>query len=127
MRGWVAGLAMFAGLFGATGVGLAAAGAHIAGGTVVTTAAYFLLFHAGALVALSTAAVVAGRPFGICLAGSIIALGVFLFSGDLALRGLAGIAPVRLAAPAGGIILIAGWLTAGFALAVSFRRSGALR
>ena len=127
MRGWVVCLAMIAGLFGAAGVGLAAVGAHIGGGTVVTTASTFLLFHAGTLIALSTAAVVSRRPFGICSAASMIALGTFLFSGDLALRGLAGIAPVRLAAPAGGLVLIAGWLAAGFALAVSFGRTSAIR
>ena len=120
MRRWVACLAAVAGLFGAAGVGLAAAGAHLAGGSVVTTAAQFLLFHAAALVALCTAAAISGRPVGICAAASMIALGTILFSGDLALRGLAGVTPLHLAAPTGGMILIVGWLGAAVALPFAF-------
>ncbi len=111
-------------VFGAGGVALAAVGAHITGGGSVTTAANFLLFHAGALVALSAAAAVTRRPLWICLAASLVALGVGLFAGDLALRGLAGLSPLRLAAPTGGMVMIAGWLVAAFALPVVLGRPG---
>ena len=127
MRGWIMGLAAVAGLYGAAGVGLAAAGAHLPGGATVTTAAYFLLFHAGALVALCGTAATLPRPRGICLAGSGIALGVLLFSGDLALRGLAGTTLARFTAPTGGMILIVSWLGAAIALPLAVRTVFALR
>ncbi len=120
MRTWIAVLGSLAGLFGAAGVALAAVGAHLTGGGSVTTAAQFLLFHAGALVALGIAAAVSARAHLLCIAASLIAAGTLLFSGDLALRGLAGVAPLPLAAPTGGLVLIAGWLlgAAGIPLAL---------
>jgi uncharacterized membrane protein YgdD (TMEM256/DUF423 family) len=123
MRLWIMGLGAIAGLFGAAGVALAAAGAHLAGGAVVTTAADFLLFHAGALVALSLAAGLLPRSGLLCVAASAIALGTTLFSGDLAIRGLAGATPVRLAAPTGGMLLIAGWLVATAAIPLALRNA----
>ena len=122
MHVWIRVLASLGCVFGAGGVALAAAGAHITGGGLVTTAANFLRFHAGALVALSAAAAVARRPLWICIAASLVALGVGLFAGDLALRGLAGVSPLRLAAPTGGMVLIAGWLVAAIALPIVLGR-----
>lgn len=98
-----------AGLYGAAGVALAAAGAHVSSTTIVTTAAYFLLFHAGALLALSALAVQRQLRFAL-LGGALIAGGNFVFSGDLALRGLKNIVLVHMAAPTGGFLMIAGWL-----------------
>ncbi len=118
MRAWSMVLAALAGLYGAAGVVLAAAGAHLAAGPTVTTAAYFLLFHAAALIAVC-ASVPGGRrraATAVLIAASLWAVGVFLFSGDLALHALTGKTPVRQAAPAGGILLIAGWLVAAVAL-----------
>ena len=120
-------LAALAGLYGAAGVGLAAAGAHLTGGTTVTTAAYFLLFHAGALVAFCGIAMLVPRPLATCLAASGIALGAALFSGDLAIRGLAGVTVGRLVAPTGGMVLIAGWLVAAVALPMGVRAALASR
>ena len=88
MRPWIAVLASFACLYGAAGVAVAAAAAHISGGGSAATAANFLLFHAGALAALATAAAIARQPLPLCLAASLIALGTALFSRDLAMRGL---------------------------------------
>lgn len=124
MRVWSMGLAALAGLFGAAGVGLAAVGAHRAESPLVTTAAYFLLFHAAAIVPLCAFA----RPRGdraLLVAASLIALGVFLFSGELALHALAGLTPLPIAAPTGGILMIAGWLTAAVAMPTALgRREG---
>lgn len=110
-----------AGLYGAAGVALAAAGAHIASGSSVTTAAYFLLFHAGALLGLSALSLVR-RLRASLLGAALIAAGVFVFSGDLALRGLKNIVLVHMAAPTGGLMMIAGWLLVGIALPVELSR-----
>ena len=45
-------------------------------------------------------------------------LGLVLFCGDLSIRAIWGIAPWRLAAPTGGILLILGWLTIGLGVLV---------
>lgn len=116
MRFWVAILGAFAGIFGACGVALAAAGAHLAGGSTVTVAAYFSLFHAAALVALAGLAACAERPAGLCAAATGIAAGTLLFSGDLALRGLAKVLLFHMAAPAGGMLMIGGWIVAAVAM-----------
>lgn len=120
MRLWRAILAVFAGLFGASGVAAAAAAAHIANDASLHTAADFLLFHAAALLALVAAE--RGQPHrGVLAAGTLIAAGTVLFSGDLAMRVLAGVRLLPLAAPTGGLLLIAGWLTAALALPLAMR------
>lgn len=115
MRIWLMSLGALAGLLGATGVGLAAVGAHRSGNPIVTTAAYFLLFHGAGLTALC-GLVRARRDRGLLVAGSLIGLGAILFSGDLALRALAGVTLIHMAAPTGGTLMIAGWLVAAVAL-----------
>lgn len=115
MELWRKTLGATAGLFGAIGVGLAAAGAHLTDKPVVTTAAYFLLFHAVALLALC--AIAHRRPTRLLLgAGTAIAVGTILFSGDLAVRGLANVILVHRAAPTGGMVLIVAWLAVAAAL-----------
>jgi uncharacterized membrane protein YgdD (TMEM256/DUF423 family) len=99
-------LIAIAGIYGSAGVALAAWASHRAGGESLMTAAYFLLLHAGPILAVGLAP--ARRRM---LAGALIlALGAALFSGDLALRGMAGLKPWPMAAPAGGLLLIFGWL-----------------
>ena len=117
MRGWWKCLTALAGLMGASGVGLAAAGAHRSGNPNVTTAAYFLLFHAAAIIALCARAPVRGWR-AILVAASLLALGVILFSGELAAHALADVG-LPFAAPTGGILLILGWLVAAIALPAS--------
>ena len=98
-------LIVIAGLFGAAGVVLSAAAAHqsLPG---LSTAANFLLFHAPALLALS---VIAGHRL-VTIAAWTLALGVALFSGDLAARVYLQTGLFPTAAPAGGVLMIAGWL-----------------
>ena len=103
-------LAGMAGLTGLAGVALSAAAAHGPGGSLLDTAARFLLVHAAALVGL--AALVGGgslSPRIGSLAGVALLLGLFLFCGDLVRRGYAGTALFPMAAPAGGFVLMAGW------------------
>jgi uncharacterized membrane protein YgdD (TMEM256/DUF423 family) len=104
-------LLLLAGLMGASGIILAAAGAHAAPGAGLESAASMLLFHAAAI--LGGAALmqqgVLWRPLALAaLAGWVV--GASLFSGDIALRALAGHRLFPMAAPTGGIILIAAWL-----------------
>jgi uncharacterized membrane protein YgdD (TMEM256/DUF423 family) len=98
-------LIVIAGLFGATGVALSAAAAHqeLPG---LSTAANFLLFHAPATLALS---LMAGNRL-ITIAAWVLALGVVLFCGDLVARGYLETRLFPMAAPAGGVLMIAGWL-----------------
>jgi uncharacterized membrane protein YgdD (TMEM256/DUF423 family) len=98
-------LIVVAGLMGAAGVALAAAGAHLGGGNL-TTAATFLLIHAAAVTAIALQP--GGRLF--LLAGILLSAGACLFAGDLALRVWGAGRVFPMAAPAGGMGMIAGWL-----------------
>lgn len=97
-----------AGLLGAAGVALGAASAHVGGGDFARLAALFLLIHAAALPGVL--AVPVGRSSSRNVAASLIAIGVALFSGDLAVLGFTGHTPLAGLAPTGGIMLIVGWL-----------------
>jgi uncharacterized membrane protein YgdD (TMEM256/DUF423 family) len=112
-----------AGLMGASGVILAAAGVHVAPGSGLDSAAYMLLFHAVAVFG-GTALLEQGqlwRPMAlVALAGLL--LGGSLFSCDIALRVFVGHRLFAMAAPAGGTILIAAWLTLAVAAIVALVR-----
>ncbi len=114
-------LAALAGLLGATGVGAAAAAAHLGGGQLLESAATFLMIHSAAVLALAALGQRAGHRsayvFG--LAGLLLVAGMVLFCGDFATRALASRPLFPMAAPSGGILLIAGWLAAGLAGAVA--------
>jgi uncharacterized membrane protein YgdD (TMEM256/DUF423 family) len=108
-------LLVLAGLMGAAGIMLAAAGAHGAPGAGLDSAAYMLLFHAAAII--GAAALVQNGILWRSAALLVLAawvVGAVLFSGDIALRAFAGHRLFPMAAPSGGIILILGWL--GFAV-----------
>jgi uncharacterized membrane protein YgdD (TMEM256/DUF423 family) len=102
---------LLAGLMGAGGVMLAAADAHAAPGAGLAGAAYMLLFHAVAVVG-GTALHAQGMLSRPLLFAVLIAwiVGTVLFSGDVALRAFAGHRLFPMAAPTGGIVLIAAWL-----------------
>ena len=102
---------MLAGLMGASGVVLAAAGAHAAPNAGLDSAAYLLLFHAAAVLggAALTQQGLLWRPLALAVLIAWIA-GSALFSGDVALRAFAGHRLFPMAAPTGGVILIAAWL-----------------
>ena len=108
-----------AGLLGATGVATAAAASH-GGSANLAIAANFLLVHAPVMIGLSL------MPSGriIRTAGSLLALGLLLFAGDLAMRDLYGRALFPLAAPLGGFGLIGGWGLVTIAALVGWRRPG---
>jgi uncharacterized membrane protein YgdD (TMEM256/DUF423 family) len=116
-------LVILAGVMGADGVILAAASAHEADATRLAAASSMLLFHATAVlavVALAECGVVHAR-IGIASAfGFVIAAA--LFAGDLTLRQYAGHGLFPMAAPSGGTLLIASWLT--LAVAAAWPRRG---
>ena len=98
-------LIALAGLMGAAGVMLLAAGAHGPhAGAGLDRAGQMLLFHAAAVIA-AAAAVHQGLLFRpLALAATIgLVLGAVLFSGDIALRAFAGHRLFPMAAPAGGV------------------------
>jgi uncharacterized membrane protein YgdD (TMEM256/DUF423 family) len=113
-----------AGLMGAGGVILAAAGAHMAPGAGLDSAAYMLLFHAAAV--LGGAALVqqgiVWRPLGLLVLAAWV-LGAALFSGDIALRAFAGHRLFAMAAPSGGVILIVAWLAMAVAAVAALARA----
>jgi uncharacterized membrane protein YgdD (TMEM256/DUF423 family) len=108
---WVSRIALFlAGVAGAAGVALSARAAH-GGGEGLDLPARFLLLHAPAFLALAALPVEAEgqRLKLVALAG--LGLGLALFCGDLVLRASVQHSLFRMAAPLGGLLLIAGWLT----------------
>jgi uncharacterized membrane protein YgdD (TMEM256/DUF423 family) len=114
-------LLILAGLMGAAGVILAAASAHGTPGTGLDSAGYMLLFHAAAVLggtALLHQAMLSRTMGLIALAGFVI--GGALFAGDVAARAYLGSRLFPMAAPTGGMILIASWLV--FSLAALIGR-----
>jgi uncharacterized membrane protein YgdD (TMEM256/DUF423 family) len=117
-------LLVLAGLMGAAGMALAAASAHVAPGAGLDGAAYMLLFHAVAVIA-GVALLQHGllwRPLALLVLAAWV-LGATLFAGDLAMRAFEGRRLFPFAAPSGGTILIAAWLTfAGTAICALIRK-----
>lgn len=110
-------------LAGGLGVAASAGAAHIAGADSLKTAAQFLLFHAPAILALAgLAAAGLAHPVATRIAAWALLLGLALFSGDLALRALAGRPLFPMAAPSGGILLMLGWTAAAVAALIPVRR-----
>jgi uncharacterized membrane protein YgdD (TMEM256/DUF423 family) len=105
-------LVVLAGLMGAAGVALAAASAHLAHEGQLEAASSMLLFHAPAVLAtvLLVDRGIVHRKTGILAAfGFVVA--ATLFAGDLSMRQFAGHRLFPYAAPTGGTLLIASWLT----------------
>lgn len=117
-------LLVVAALMGACGIVLAAAGAHAASGAGLDSAAYILLFHAVAILggAALTQQGLLWRPIAIAVLAAWV-LGAALFAGDLTLRAFAGHRLFAMAAPTGGIILIAAWLGLAAAAIAALLRS----
>jgi uncharacterized membrane protein YgdD (TMEM256/DUF423 family) len=117
-------LIILAGLMGAAGVTLAAAASHVDTPVKLDSGAYLLLFHASAVITGISAIDrgLAWRPLGIVAVVGFI-IGSTVFASDLALRAFAGSRLFPMAAPTGGVILIASWLGVSAAAAVGLWRS----
>lgn len=107
---WDRVIGVAAGLAGAAGVAASAAGAHAYAGTNLDTAGKMLLIHGAALLALAVPGRNSDRVRRI--AAAVMAIGILLFAGDLTLRSVEGLPLFPMAAPFGGLMLIAGWLVA---------------
>jgi uncharacterized membrane protein YgdD (TMEM256/DUF423 family) len=116
-------LIALAGLMGAAGVVLLAAGAHAAPGAGLDSAGQMLLFHAAAVIGAAVALRqgLLFRPLALAAAIGLV-VGAALFSGDIALKAFAGHRLFPMAAPTGGIISIASWLGLAVAAVVTFVR-----
>jgi uncharacterized membrane protein YgdD (TMEM256/DUF423 family) len=115
-------LIALAGLMGAAGVALAAAAAHGADASRLTSASAMLLFHATAIlgvVALLMRGLLHDGIGRIAAFGFVI--GATLFAGDLSLRQYAGHSLFPFAAPTGGTLMIVSWLVVTLAAMVPSR------
>jgi uncharacterized membrane protein YgdD (TMEM256/DUF423 family) len=104
-------LIALAGVMGAAGIMLTAAGAHSKPGQGLDSAGYLLLIHAVAVIA-GALAVREGlilRPLGLIVLWGFVA-GAGLFAADVAARAYLGSRLFPFAAPAGGSLLILAWL-----------------
>lgn len=118
-------LLIAAGLMGATGVAFAALASHRYAGTSLSVAATMLSLHAPAVITVAIGrkgAFLADLPARVAAWGLVV--GTALFSGDLAVRTFAGTAPFPMAAPVGGMVMIAAWLGVALAGAMGGRREG---
>jgi uncharacterized membrane protein YgdD (TMEM256/DUF423 family) len=115
-------LIALAGVMGAAGVALTAAGAHGKPGAGLDSAGYLLLVHATAImagVALARQGII-GRPLApVALWGFV--LGAALFAGDVAARAFVGTRLFPMAAPTGGLIMIASWAVLAAAALMALR------
>jgi uncharacterized membrane protein YgdD (TMEM256/DUF423 family) len=101
-------LLVLSGVFGACGVGLAAAAAHVAGASnLLAPASSIALAHAPAVLVLYLAH---EKVKTATLSGLIIALGTLLFCADLVVKQFTGDSLFPMAAPTGGVLMMIGWL-----------------
>ncbi len=96
------------GALGAAGVALAAASTHTGAAQMLGNASAMCLAHAPVLLGLYIGwdRIKTALPSAI-----LLGLGTALFAGDLVSRQLAGNGLFPMAAPAGGLGMIIGWLT----------------
>ncbi len=115
-------LLAFAGLMGAAGIVLAAAGAHGKPGAGLDSAGYLLLIHA--LAVLATVALLREpllyRPLALAALWGLAA-GAVLFAADVASRAYLGGRLFPFAAPVGGMMMIAGWLVLALSAVMALR------
>ncbi|PTM92781.1 DUF423 domain-containing protein [Mycoplana dimorpha] len=99
----------FAGILGVAGVASAALASHASGDPrLMGGASAMCLAHAPALVGLYAAWPTLRTA---AVAALLLIVGTLLFAGDLALRHFAGHGLFAMSAPAGGLLMMAGWLT----------------
>jgi uncharacterized membrane protein YgdD (TMEM256/DUF423 family) len=97
---------------GAAGVGLSAVAAHRVESSALATAATIMLIHCAASLALVAIAGSSRYARGWCAVAAVMLIGAGLFGGDIALNTLLGSHLFPLAAPTGGMLMIASWLLA---------------
>lgn len=100
------------GILGASGVALAAAATHTGATHMLGNASAMCLAHAPVLLGLFLGwdRIRTASP-----AAFLLGLGTLLFAGDLVARQFTGSGVFPMAAPAGGLSMILGWVTLGSA------------
>ena len=117
-------LAALASLMGASGIGLAAAGAHQAGGELAERGALFLLIHAAAALAIAAFARAGAAFRALVIVGFVMEAGACLFSAELAMRAFTGDRLFPFAAPIGGTTMMGAWVALAVVMfAAAGRRS----
>lgn len=111
------------GLLGAAGVALSAVAAHQVQDAALATAASIMLLHAAASLAVLAVARRSQRTTAFIAADLLLQAGAVVFAGDVALRSLTGHRLFPLAAPTGGMTMIAGWLAVAIAGMLEWRGS----
>lgn len=102
------GTAVALGAFGTHGLTGVLTAAHLA---TFETAVRYQMFHGLALLAM------AALPIRTILAGRLVLAGTIVFCGSLYLLVALNAGVLGVIAPVGGLLLIAGWVTLGFAVA----------
>ncbi len=97
-----------AGLSGLSGIALAAAASHLGDTRLLGSASTMALAHAPVLLVI---ALNVDRLKTAAFSGSLIALGTLVFGADLVLRYALGHGLFPMSAPAGGLLMMAGWLS----------------
>jgi uncharacterized membrane protein YgdD (TMEM256/DUF423 family) len=110
-------LLALAGLMGAAGVILAAAASHGAEARLLANASMMCLAHAPVIVGLVA---LEDRMRLALTAAALLIVGTSIFSGDLLLRSL-GLPVIAYSAPAGGLVMIVGWLSVCVGAVLSLR------
>lgn len=111
MRLWVA----LGALNGLVGVAAGAYGAHGLSGEPdylvhsFNTGVDYQMWHALALIAIGWLAERTDGAMAVRAAGAAFLAGIVLFSGSLYIFGITGDVPFNGSAPAGGMVLMAGW------------------
>lgn len=109
-----------AGLMGAAGVALAAAASHAGEVRLYGGASAMCLAHAPALIAI----IALRRQLRFALPpAALMVAGTFIFAADLVVRARTGSALFAMAAPSGGMAMIAGWLALALAALLPGKRS----
>lgn len=113
-------LLFVSGVLGLGGVALAAAATHGGDAHFLGNASTMCLAHAPALLALYAGyRHIRTAP----AAGALLGLGTLLFAGDLINRHYNGSSLFPMAAPTGGIAMMAGWLMVAFGALVKSREN----
>ncbi len=108
---WARPILAVAGLTGAVGIASAAAASHGEEARLLGAASQICLAHAPLLAALALHGL---RSRMLRASALLIVLGTLLFVGDLLARHFLGQALFPLAAPAGGLTMLAGWVFLAF-------------
>lgn len=103
-------LIIVAGLLGASGVGLAAAAAHVTDSAALRAASEIAMVHAVAVIGLLALSNHAANQKLWLMVSAAMALGAVLFTGTVALGVLADFRPIPALAPIGGSLTILSWI-----------------